>query len=586
MTPPVTCSTAGSIAVIEINNPPVNALSQAVRQGLRDAVVQADADAAITAIVIIGAGRSFPAGADIKEFGQPMQDPHLPDVIDRIESCSKPVVAALHGTALGGGFEIALGSHYRIAAPSAQVGLPEIHLGLIPGAGGTQRLPRLCGAAMALDIMFKGTPIGATQALSAGLIDRLAEGDLRQAALIYAAELRSPRSTKDATSGLADKAGFEAALRDAEQTAHRRMRGQMAPLKIVDCLRACITQPFAEGRLFERDCFFECLASEQSKGMIHAFFAQRASAKVPEASRAEPRPLNRLGVVGGGTMGAGITVAALNSGLPVTMIERDQESLARGRANVEQVYDRLIAKGRMNAAQKSSIMARYSGSTEFADLSEVDMVIEAVFERLDVKRGVFEQLDKVLKPDAVLASNTSYIDIDEISSATNRREHVLGLHFFSPANIMKLLEIVVPQSAADDVVATGFALAKTLGKIPVRAGNSPGFIGNRILGKYGECAAHMMEDGATPYEIDAAIVEFGYPMGLHAMYDLAGLDIGWDNRKAAEDTRNPAERYVEIADRICECGWFGQKSGRCFYLYPNGARIGAPDPEILALIEA
>jgi len=586
MTQPVTLSTAGSIAVIEINNPPVNALSQAVRQGLLDAVVQADADAAVTAIVILGAGRSFPAGADIKEFGQPMQDPHLPDVIDRIESCSKPVVAALHGTALGGGFEIALGSHYRIAVPSARVGLPEIHLGLIPGAGGTQRLPRLCGGAMALDIMFKGTPISAQDALAAGLIDRLAEGDLRQAALIYAAELQTPRRSREATSGLADKAAFEATLTDAEETARSRMRGQMAPLKIVQCLRACITQPFADGRLFERDCFFECLASEQSKGMIHAFFAQRASAKVPEASRAEPRPLNRLGVVGGGTMGAGITVAALNSGLPVTMIERDHDSLARGRANVEQVYDRLIAKGRMSEAQKSDIMARYQGSTQFADLSEVDMVIEAVFERLDVKRAVFEQLDKVLKPDAVLASNTSYIDIDEISSVTNRRKHVLGLHFFSPANIMKLLEIVVPQSAADDVVATGFALAKILGKIPVRAGNSPGFIGNRILGKYGDCAAHMMEDGATPYEIDAAIVEFGYPMGLHAMYDLAGLDIGWDNRKAAQGKRNPAERYVEIADRICERGWFGQKTGRGFYLYPDGARIGAPDPEILTLIEA
>jgi len=413
MTQPVTLSTAGSIALIEINNPPVNALSQAVRQGLRDAVVQADTDLAVTAIVIIGAGRSFPAGADIKEFDQPMQDPHLPDMIDRIENCSKPVVAALHGTALGGGFEIALGSHYRIAVPSARVGLPEIHLGLIPGAGGTQRLPRLCGAAMALEIMLKGTPISAQDAFAVGLIDRLADGDLRQAALTYAAELQTLRRSSDATSHLADKAAFEAALQNAAQTAASRMRGQMAPLKIVDCVRTCITQPFADGRRFESDCFFECLASEQSKGMIHAFFAERASAKVPEAGRAEPRPLNRLGVVGGGTMGAGITVAALNSGLPVTMIERDCESLARGRANVEQVYDRLIAKDRMSAAQKFDIMARYQASTEFADLSEVDMVIEAVFERLDVKCGVFEQLDKVLKLDAVLASNTSYIDIEK-----------------------------------------------------------------------------------------------------------------------------------------------------------------------------
>ena len=586
MTEPVTLSTAGTIAILEINNPPVNALSQAVRQGLYDAIIQADADTEITAIVIIGAGRSFPAGADIKEFDQPMQDPQLPDVIDRIENCEKPVVAALHGTALGGGFEIALGSHYRIALPSAQVGLPEIHLGLLPGAGGTQRLPRLCGAAMALEIMLNGTAISAKEALNAGLIDRLVEGDLRQAALNYAAELQAPRRTKDATSGLSDKAAVDAALHNATQIATSRMRGQLAPLKIVDCVRACATKPFADGRLFESDCFFECLASEQSKGMIHAFFAQRASAKVPEASRAKPRPLRHLGVVGGGTMGAGITVAALNSGLPVIMIERDHEALARGQANVEKVYDRLIAKGRMSLSQKSEIMARYRGSTEFADLSQVDMVIEAVFERLDVKRGVFAQLDKVLKPDAVLASNTSYIDIDEISSATNRREHVIGLHFFSPANIMKLLEIVVPQGAADYVVATGFALAKILGKIPVRAGNSAGFIGNRILGKYGDCAAHMMEDGATPYEIDAAIVDFGYPMGIHAMYDLAGLDIGWDNRKAAQGQRDPAERYVGIADRICERGWFGQKTGRGFYLYPDGARIGTPDPEIVALIEA
>ena len=586
MSDPVTLSKSGTIAIVEINNPPVNALGQAVREGLSDAVRQAEADPEVTAIVIIGAGRTFPAGADIKEFGRPMREPHLPEVIDRIESSIKPVVAALHGTALGGGFEIALGSHYRIALSDARVGLPEVHLGLIPGAGGTQRLPRLCGAEMALDIMFKGTPISAKVAHAAGLIDHLVEADLLGAAIAYAGELTEVRRTREETRGLADEAAFRTALGAAEQTANTRMRGQMAPLQIIACVKATLEQPFAEGRLYERNCFFECLASKQSKGMIHAFFAERASAKVPEAGRAKPRPLNSLGVVGGGTMGAGITVAALNSGLPVTMIERDDDSLKRGRANVEKVYDRLLAKGRITADHRASVMGLYTGSTDYSDLSDADMVIEAVFERLDVKRGVFAQLDKVMKTSAVLASNTSYIDIDHISSATNRPDQVLGLHFFSPANIMKLLEIVVPKGVADDVVATGFALAKRLGKVPVRAGNSTGFIGNRILGKYGMCAAHMMEDGATPYEIDAAIYAFGYPMGIHAMYDLAGLDIGWDNRKAAATTRNPDERDVQIADRICERGWFGQKTGHGFYLYPDGARIGTADPEVLAIIEA
>ena len=585
MSESVTLSKSGTIAVVEINNPPVNALGHAVRKGLLDKVKKAEADTEVTAIVIIGAGRTFPAGADIKEFGVSMQDPHLPNVIDHIESSTKPVIAALHGTALGGGFEIALGSHYRIALSDARVGLPEIHLGLIPGAGGTQRLPRLCGAHMALDIMLKGTPISAQAAHTAGLIDRLVEENLLGAALTFAAELTQTRRSREETRGLDDKPAFRAALSTAEKMVNTRMRGQMAPLKIIACVSAALEKPFSEGRAFERKCFFDCLASEQSKGMIHAFFAERASAKIPEASRAKPRPLNSLGVVGGGTMGAGITVAALNSGLPVIMIERDAESLERGRCNVEKVYDRLLAKDRITADHKASTMALYKGSTDYADLSDVDMVIEAVFERLDVKRGVFEELDKVMKPTAVLASNTSYIDINHISSATTRADQVLGLHFFSPANIMKLLEIVVPKGVADDVVATGFALGKRLGKVPVRAGNSIGFIGNRILGKYGMCAAHMMEDGATPYEIDAAIYNFGYPMGIHAMYDLAGLDIGWDNRKAAAATQDPSKRDVHIADRICERGWFGQKTGRGFYLYPDGTRIGTANPEVLAIIE-
>jgi 3-hydroxyacyl-CoA dehydrogenase len=535
--------------------------------------------------VLIGAGRTFPAGADINEFGTAMQEPYLPDVIDRIEDCKKPVVAALHGTALGGGFEVALGSHYRIAPADARIGLPEVNLGLLPGAGGTQRMPRLCGAKLTLDVMLSGKPISAAKAHAAGLIDRLAEGDLRLEAIKFAEEVQKVRRSRDEEQGFLNTKSYHEALGDAKKMISSRMRGQLAPIKIIESVTAALEKPFAEGRAFERASFFECLSSEQSKGMIHAFFAERASAKVPEASRAKPRKLETIGVVGGGTMGAGITVAALDSGLPVTMIERNAESIARGRANVEKVYDRLVKKGRKTEDQKAAIMALYTASTDYGDLSDVDMVIEAVFERLDVKREVFAKLNEVIKPSAVLASNTSYIDIDLISSATSRPSQVIGLHFFSPANIMKLLEIVVPSGAADDVVATGFALAKRMRKVPVRAGNSGGFIGNRILGKYGVCAAHMMEDGASPYDIDAAIFEFGYPMGIHAMYDLAGLDIGWDNRKAAAPNRNPKERYVAIADRICENGWFGQKTGRGFYLYPDGARIGTPDPEVLKIIQ-
>ena len=585
MSAQVTLSKIRSIAVIEVNNPPVNALGHAVRKGLWDSIEVAEADDTVKAIVLIGAGRTFPAGADINEFGTAMQEPYLPDVIDRIEDCKKPVVAALHGTALGGGFEVALGSHYRIAPADARIGLPEVNLGLLPGAGGTQRMPRLCGAKLTLDVMLSGKPISAAKAHAAGLIDRLAEGDLRLEAIKFAEEVQKVRRSRDEENGFLDTKSYHEALDDAKKMISIRMRGQLAPIKIIECVTAALETPFAKGRAFERASFFECLSSEQSKGMIHAFFAERASAKVPEASRAKPRKLESIGVVGGGTMGAGITVAALDSGLPVTMIERDAESIARGRANVEKVYDRLVAKGRKTEDQKEAVMALYTASTNYGDLSDVDMVIEAVFERLDVKREVFAKLDEVIKPSAVLASNTSYIDIDLISSATSRPSQVIGLHFFSPANIMKLLEIVVPSSAADDVVATGFALAKRMRKVPVRAGNSGGFIGNRILGKYGVCAAHMMEDGASPYDIDAAIFEFGYPMGIHAMYDLAGLDIGWDNRKAAAPNRNPKERYVAIADRICENGWFGQKTGRGFYLYPDGARIGTPDPEVLKIIQ-
>ena len=351
-------------------------------------------------------------------------------------------------------------------------------------------------------------------------------------------------------------------------------------------MQAAVQLPFDEGLARERALFIECLDSPQRAGLIHAFFAEREVAKVPEAQAAQPRPVASIAVIGGGTMGAGIAVAALDAGLPVTMIERDAESIARGRANVEKVYNGLVAKGRMTDAAKAAVMARYSGSTNYADIAQVDLVIEAVFEDIEVKKAVFRELDRVCKPGAVLATNTSYLDIDAIAASTSRPQDVIGLHFFSPANIMKLLEIVVPAKVAADVVATAFELAKKLKKVPVRAGVCDGFIGNRILAVYKQAADYLMEDGASPYEIDAAVRGFGFAMGPFQVTDLAGGDIGWATRKRRAATRDPKARYVEIADRICERGWFGQKTGRGFYLYPKGARVGQPDPEVLAIVDA
>jgi len=578
------------VATILIDNPPVNALGLAVRQGLAKGITVAAADDTIRAVVIIGAGRTFPAGADIREFGKPPQKPLLPTVCQGIEDCPKPVIVALHGTALGGGYEIALAGHYRIADARARLGLPEVNLGLLPGAGGTQRMPRLTGAAPALDMMLSGRPISAAKALEIGVLDEVCDGDLAKAAQAYGERLilegAPPRPSSQSRAGMIDMDTYLAEITTRRTQLRSRARGQISPFKIVDCVEAAATLPFDEGMKKERADFMECLASDQSKGMIHAFFAERQTAKTPEAARAKSRPLAALAVVGGGTMGAGIAVAMLNAGFPVTMIERDQESLTRGRANVDKVFQRNVAKGRMSAAQKDAVMARWHGATEYAALKDADLVIEAVFEDMEVKKAVFSQLDKVMKPGAVIASNTSYLDIDALAATTSRPADVIGLHFFSPANIMKLLEIVVPSKVADDVVVTAFDLAKRLGKVPVRAGVCDGFIGNRMLAVYRRAADYMVEDGASPYEVDAALRAFGYPMGPYQVSDLAGGDIGWATRKRKAATRPPGERYVEIADRICERGWFGQKTGRGYYIYEDGARLGQQDPEVLAIIDA
>ncbi|KVK84751.1 3-hydroxyacyl-CoA dehydrogenase NAD-binding domain-containing protein [Burkholderia sp. MSMB1498] len=576
------------VLVVTIDHPPVNALSADVRRGLVDALDAADAEAAVGAVLIVGAGRNFIAGADIREFGKPPVPPLLPDVCNRIETSGKPVVVALHGATLGGGLEIALAAHYRIAVPGAKLGLPEVQLGLLPGAGGTQRTPRLIGAQAALDLMLSGRHASAEEALTLGLVDRLARSDDTLAeGLAYVQELLAAgapaRRTRDAQ-GLADRAAAEAALDAARADVAKKSRGLFSPAKIVEAVAAALAQPFDEGLRTERKLFLECLDSPQRAGLVHAFFAEREAAKSPETRRGAPRAIERIGVVGGGTMGAGIAVAALDAGLPVTMIERDEASLERGRAHVEKVYAGLVAKGRMTPAAQAARLARFKGGTSYDALAQADVVIEAVFEDMAVKKAVFAALARACKPGAVLATNTSYLDIDEIAASVERASDVIGLHFFSPANIMRLLEVVVPAKVSADVVATAFALAKKLKKIPVRAGVCDGFIGNRVLAVYRTAADYMMEDGASPYQIDRAVREFGFPMGPYQVVDLAGGDIGWATRKRRAPTRDPRLRYVEIADRLCERGWFGQKTGRGYYLYPDGARVGAPDPDVEAII--
>ena len=585
----VTTALHGDVLVVTIDNPPVNALGAAVRQGLLAAMQQAQADAAVAAVLLVGAGKAFIAGADIREFGKPPVPPALPEVCRAIEGSDKPVVAVLHGAALGGGLEVALSAHYRLALPAATVGLPEVNLGLLPGSGGTQRAPRLMGVQAATSLMLSGQHLKAQAALQAGLVDKLVEGaDAQAEGLAYVRELltaKAPvRRTRDLA--IAEPQAALAWLEEQKAETAKKARGLFSPLKIIECVQAAVQLPFDEGLARERALFIECLDSPQRAGLIHAFFAEREVAKVPEAQAAQPRPVASVAVIGGGTMGAGIAVAALDAGLPVTMIERDAESIARGRANVEKVYNGLVAKGRMTEAAKAAVMARYTGSTNYADIAQVDLVIEAVFEDIEVKKAVFRELDRVCKPGAVLATNTSYLDIDAIAAATSRPQDVIGLHFFSPANIMKLLEIVVPAKVAADVVATAFELAKKLKKVPVRAGVCDGFIGNRILAVYKQAADYLMEDGASPYEIDAAVRGFGFAMGPFQVTDLAGGDIGWATRKRRAATRDPKARYVEIADRICERGWFGQKTGRGFYLYPEGVRTGQPDPEVLAIVDA
>jgi len=588
VTEPVRYSVDQDIALIAVDNPPVNALSQAVRAGLKAAMERFAADPQARIAVLYGLGRTFIAGADIKEFGKPMAEPFLPDVIAAIEASDKPVIAALHGTALGGGLEVALGCHARVALATAKVGLPEVTLGILPGAGGTQRLPRLTGAEAALDLITSGRHVGAREAETLGIVDAVVEGDdVLEAGRVFARGYLEGGAGLRHTGEIDPGAKPEEVFASVRAATKKRARGQLSPMVAIDAVEAAYDLPFADGMARERALFTELMNSDQRAGLIHAFFAERAVSKIPEAGTATARRVETIGVIGGGTMGSGIAVAALNSGLSVTLIERDAESVERARGIVSKLLDDGVRRGKLTETRRDALLSEaFSTSTDYAALSDADLVIEAVFEDMDVKKQVFAKLDAVAKPGAILATNTSYLDVNEIAAATKRPQDVIGFHFFSPAHVMRLLEVVVADKTAADTVVTGFALAKRMKKVAVRAGVCDGFIGNRLLNTYRKAADYMVEDGASPYEIDKALVDFGFAMGPFAVGDLAGLDIAWAGRKRRAATRDPRERVVGFADRLCERGWFGQKTGRGFYLYEEGARRGTPDPEVIAIIEA
>ena len=568
---------SGDVLVIASDNPPVNALGVAVRRGLMDAIGQAGSDADVRAVVIIGRGRTFFAGADITEFGKPLQGPGLPEVVDAIEACPKPVVAAIHGTALGGGLEVALGCHYRVAVPSARVGLPEVKLGLLPGAGGTQRLPRVIGVEAALPIIVTGEPVPAKKAESLGLIDRIVgEASLEADAVAFAREVAGhaehPVSSRrtDRIEGT-DTGGFD---RFRKENA-RRLKGFEAPEACIQAVEAAVQLPFAEGMKRERELFVKLMTGAQSKALRHLFFAERAANKIDDIpADTKLIPINKVGILGAGTMGGGIAMNFLSAGIPVTIVEREQAPLERGVGIIRKNYEATAARGRLTTEQVEGAMGRLSHSLSYDDLADCDLVIEAVFENMAIKKEVFGRLDAIVKQGAILASNTSYLNVDEIAAATKRPESVLGLHFFSPANVMRLLEIVRGAKTAPEVLATAMALSKKIGKVAVVAGVCDGFIGNRMLSPRQRAANQLIMEGARYDRVDQVLLDYGFPMGPFQMSDLAGLDIGWNKEASKGET---------IRDVLCERDRRGQKTGRGFYDYDE-KRNRKVSPEVQAVI--
>ena len=577
---PVEYEVRDGVCVITLNNPPVNALGTEVRRGAVEAIGRAVEDEAVRAIVLTGRGRCFCGGADIREFGQTPLPPSLPEVIAAIEGCAKPVVAALHGVAFGGGLELPLGCHYRVGAPSAQVALPEVTLGLIPGAGGTQRLPRLIGAEQGLDMILSGKPVQADKALSLGILDAVVdEGGLLDAAIAFAlarAEEGGPYPrARDHKPTKPDAGVFEAMRKKIK----RRARGLMAPWHCIESIENAFHLPFDEGLARERELFLECRESDQSAGQRHIFFAEREARKIPGVSRDTPRQtIEAAAVIGCGTMGTGIAMCFADAGIPVRVVDTDAGALEQGLGRITKTCAGSVKRGRLSEAGMDACLGLIKGTAEMADIKDADIVIEAVFEEMDLKKEIFAILDSVCKPGAVLATNTSTLDVDEIAAATKRPDSVIGTHFFSPANIMRLMENVRGADASEETIATVMGLAGRLGKVGVLVGNCGGFVGNRMYHQYTRQAAFLLEEGALPQQVDKVIYDFGFAMGPFAVGDVAGLDVSWRIRQRRAKTRPPEERYSPIADRLCEMGRFGQKTGAGWYRYEDGSRIPISDP--------
>ncbi|MCP4182634.1 MAG: 3-hydroxyacyl-CoA dehydrogenase [Hyphomicrobiales bacterium] len=579
-----------NIAIVQVDNPPVNALSHEVRSGLMEAAISLDENPDISVVILICKGRTFIAGADIREFGKPVVDPHLPDVINRIEASRKPWIAAIHGTVLGGGLEVALGCHYRVALASAKFGFPEVNLGLIPGAGGTVRLPRLINTTEAVKIISDGRPLSASKAANLGVfnqvfgadtaIDNLLEKTIEFAKSVSDDDLPEPISARTPVDQPSQEE-WDQILTDMTKKA----RGQNSPVEAALAVRQSCEHDWQEGQKLERERFIKLRDGDQSKALRYVFFAQRQTAKIDRLQNTTPLPSRICGILGGGTMGAGICAAMLLAGKHAVMVELDKDALDAGMNRVTSILQASLKREIIDEAAFDKMQTAFTGSIEYQAFSECDIIVEAVFEDMAVKRQVFSNLDAVAKPDAVLASNTSYLDVNEIAASVKDPSRVLGLHFFSPAHIMKLVEVIATDAVSDQTLSTGFAFAKSLGKTPVLSGVCEGFIANRILSAYRKECDYMLEDGATPKQIDGAMREFGLPMGLFEMADLAGLDIGWATRKRLAATRDPNERYVSIADRLCELGRFGQKTGKGWYIYEKGSRAGIDDQLVQKIIE-
>ena len=577
---PVSLRRDGNVAIITIDNPPVNALRHGVRRGIMENVIAARDDASVDAIILTGAGRTFVAGADITEFGKPPQAPSLIDVIAVLDDVKKPTIAAVHGTPLGGGLELTMGCHFRVASAGTRLGLPEIKLGLIPGAGGTQRLPRLVGIEKALPMILSGDPIPAKDALAAGLVDEIVEGDLVAGAIKFArgvlAAKRPLQRVKDRDDKLEEIRANPAKFDEIVAQHAKKTRGLHAPAAAIEAIRMTLDTPIDEAQKKERDLFMKLVVGDQSKAQRHIFFAEREAAKVPGIGKdVAPREIKRAAVIGAGTMGGGIAMNFANVGIPVTIIENSDDALKRGMATIEKNYQMSVQRGSLTPENLAKRLALFTPSTDLNALKDADIVIEAVFENMPVKKELFGKIEKIAKPGAVLATNTSYLDVDEIAHVTGRVPDVLGMHFFSPANVMKLLEIVRGKDTAPDVLATAMAVGRKINKVPVVVGVCHGFVGNRMLSARGIEAEKLLLEGALPQDVDGALTEFGFPMGPFAMGDLAGIDVGWRSRKE-RGVRN------EIADSLAEQGRFGQKTGKGFYLYEG--RAARPDPEVEKLI--